>query len=79
MKKVEKPPEKRILNVADPYFSQCNNNVIHCLAEPQVKDMKAPNSSAGGGCLTVDREYRSFKMTSTIHSAQLCYFTSAQS
>ena len=76
VKKVEKIPEKKILNAVHPYFLQYSNNVIHCVADPQVTDMKAPNSSESGGCLSVDREYKSFKMTSTIHSAQLYYFIS---
>lgn len=79
VKKVKKTPEKKILNAVDPYFLQYSNNVIHCVADPQVKDMKAPNSSKSSGCLSVDREYKSFKMTSAIQLAQLYYFISAQS
>ena len=36
------PPDRKILNVADPHFSQCGrptcegNNVIHCVADARV-------------------------------------------
>ena len=42
VRKVADSPEMEILNVADSHFSQCGgptcegNNVIHCVADPQV-------------------------------------------
>ena len=41
-------------SVADPRVR--GNKVIHCLADLQVKGMKAPNSCESYGCLTVDRK-----------------------
>ena len=56
------PPERKILNVVDLHFSQCGeptcegDNVIHCVADPQVMEMQATNSPVSYGCLTVDEE-----------------------
>ena len=33
------------------------NNVIRCVAHPQLVERKATNSFVSCGCLTVDREY----------------------
>ena len=41
-------------NVADPHVR--GNNVIHCVADPQVMEMQATNSPVNYGCLTVDEE-----------------------
>ena len=41
-------------SVADPHVR--GNNVIHCMADPQMMEMKATNSSVNYGSLTVDRE-----------------------
>ena len=41
------PPEMEILNVADPHAR--GNNVIHCVADPQVRETKAMNSPVSYG------------------------------
>ena len=40
--------------VVDPHVRE--NNVIHCVADPQVMEMQAMNSPVNYGCLTVDEE-----------------------
>ena len=41
-------------SMADPHVR--GNNVIYCVADPQVKEMKATNSYESCGGLTFDRE-----------------------
>ena len=61
-KKAADPLEKKIPNIADQHSHSVAdphvrwNNVIHCVADQQVKEMKAMNGSEIYGCLTVDRE-----------------------
>ena len=41
-------------SVVDPYVK--GNYVTHCVADPQVKEIKAMDGSESYGFLTVDRE-----------------------
>ena len=41
-------------SVADPRVRE--NNIIHCVADAQVMEMKATNDPVSCDCLTVDRE-----------------------